>query len=93
VVDLLSREVSIAVPAGTGLPGDSEYIGVLNRNLWRAAAGELSPAQAMGETADAWELITERHGREGQIAQWKAFKMLCPDELGLTLEKPVARVE
>jgi multiple sugar transport system substrate-binding protein len=93
VVDLLSREVSIAVPAGTGLPGDSEYIGVLNRNLWRAAAGELSAAQAMAATAEAWEVITERHGRERQIARWKAFKVLCPDELGLTLEKPVARVE
>jgi multiple sugar transport system substrate-binding protein len=90
VVDMLSREASIAVPAGTGLPGDSEYIEVLNRNLWRAAAGEVSAAQAMAATAEAWELITERHGRESQIARWKAFKVLCPDELGITLEKPVA---
>jgi multiple sugar transport system substrate-binding protein len=61
------------LPPGTGIPGDSEYLEVLNANLTAAARGDLSAAQAMRDTSVAWEAITERLGRPAQIAHWKAF--------------------
>lgn len=61
------------LPPGTGIPGDSEYLGVLDAMLTAAARGEITPAEAMRKAAAAWEAITERLGRESQIAHWKAF--------------------
>jgi multiple sugar transport system substrate-binding protein len=62
------------LPPGTGIPGDSEYLGELDAYLTAAARGEISPAEAMRATAEAWESITERLGRASQIAHWKSFK-------------------
>jgi multiple sugar transport system substrate-binding protein len=80
-LDVLEAELAHAAPSGTGLPGDSEYLGALSRNIWLAARGELSPEQAMARTAREWEAITERYGRAGQIAHWRAFRKLYPTAL------------
>jgi multiple sugar transport system substrate-binding protein len=77
-LDVLKDELPIVAPSGTGLPGDSEYIGALNANLWLAAGGKVTPKEAMTRTAKAWEAITERLGREKQIAHWRAVKSLYP---------------
>ena len=66
-------EWEIALPPGTGTPGDGDYLDVLDRHLWLAARGELSPAEAMKRTALAWEKITEQRGREQQIGFWRTF--------------------
>ncbi|WP_428623422.1 ABC transporter substrate-binding protein [Sedimenticola sp.] len=66
------------VPAGTGLPGDDEYIAALNQNLWRAAKGELTAATAMANTAQEWERITDRYGREKQMHYWRQSHQLYP---------------
>jgi len=79
-LDVLKAELPIVAPSGTGLPGDSEYLGALNENLWLAAAGKQTPKEAMAKTAREWEAITERHGRAQQIARWQAFKRLYPSE-------------
>ncbi|MCW8884028.1 MAG: extracellular solute-binding protein [Motiliproteus sp.] len=70
VLDLVRDSIDQVIPAGTGLPGDEAYIGALNHNLYRAANGEISAEQAMGETAAAWQQITELYGREKQIRRW-----------------------
>jgi len=62
------------LPPGTGIPGDSEYLDVLNANLTAAARGELTAGEAMRRTSDAWEQITDRLGREQQARHWKAFQ-------------------
>jgi multiple sugar transport system substrate-binding protein len=77
-LDLLRSELPYTAPSGTGLPGDSEYVGALAHNIWLAARGQLSPKEAMARTAREWEAITEQYGRSKQIAHWQAFKKLYP---------------
>ncbi len=77
-LDQLESQVDLAVPAGTGLPGDAEYIRALSENLWLAAQGKLSAREAMVKTAAQWEAITEKYGRQNQIEFWRSFKGKYP---------------
>jgi multiple sugar transport system substrate-binding protein len=79
VLAVLGHSLADVVPAGTGLPGDDEYIAVLNQQLWRAAKGELSAAVAMEKTAEAWNRITDRYGRDKQIRYWRQIRELYPN--------------
>ena len=79
VLDMLPGQFDIAVPAGTGLPGDAEYIQALSRNLWRAAKGKISAETAMAQTAAQWEEITDKYGRRRQMRYWRLFKEKFPD--------------
>lgn len=72
-LQVFKGEWEIALPPGTGMPGDGEYLDVLDRHLWLAARGELSAAEAMKRTAQAWEKITEQRGRERQLGYWRTF--------------------
>lgn len=78
VLDVALKEIPVTVPAGTGLPGDREYIAALNKNLFLAAKGEQSAQEAMRVTAQEWDQITERYGREQQIKYWLKMKALFP---------------
>ncbi len=78
LIDIFSNQLDIAVPAGTGLPGDTEYFSVLNENLRRAATGAITAAQAMQLTATSWEVITEKYGRKQQIDYWQIFTRYFP---------------
>jgi multiple sugar transport system substrate-binding protein len=62
------------LPPGTGLPGDSEYLQVLDANLTAAARREIGAEEAMRRTAAAGERITDRLGRAAQIRHWQAFQ-------------------
>ena len=66
-------EWDVALPPGTGVPGDGEYLAALDRHLWLAAKGELSAADAMRRTAQEWERITDRRGRAKQIEWQRTF--------------------
>jgi multiple sugar transport system substrate-binding protein len=77
-IDVLSSEVPKAVPGGTGLPGDAEYLKALNENLWQAAAGRLTPREAMRRTSREWDAITNRLGRAQQVAHWREVLKLYP---------------
>lgn len=66
-------EWDVALPPGTGLPGDGDYLATLDRHLWLAARGEFTAAEAMKRTAVEWEKITEQRGREKQIGYWRSF--------------------
>lgn len=72
-LNVFKGEWEIALPPGTGMPGDGDYLDVLDRHLWLAARGELSAAEAMKRTALAWEKITEQRGRERQLGFWRTF--------------------
>ena len=80
-LESLEQHLKIAVPAGTGLPGDHEYIAALNKYLWAAAKGELTAQEAMDQTAGQWDQITEKHGRDKQIAYWRAFRKKFPETI------------
>lgn len=77
-LEVLRHDFPLAVPSGTGLPGDAQYLAALDQNLWLAARKEIPPREAMARTAREWEAITERLGRASQIAHWKAFKQRYP---------------
>jgi multiple sugar transport system substrate-binding protein len=79
-LDSLAEQLKNVVPAGTGLPGDAEYIDALSRNLWLAAAGTLSASEAMRTTAEQWEKITESYGREKQKGYWRVFREKFPQQ-------------
>jgi len=78
LIDIICNQLSIAVPAGTGIPGDTEYFSVLNENLRRAATGAITAAQAMQLTATSWEVITEKYGRKQQLEHWRMFSQYFP---------------
>ena len=72
-LSVFAREWSVAVPAGMGLVDESEYVSVLDHQLWLAARGEITPAEAMKRTSREWERLTGRIGRARQIASLRAF--------------------
>lgn len=74
----LEEQFATAVPSGTGLPGDAEYIQALTHNLWLAAQGKSTAQEAMAHTAAQWEQITDKHGRHSQIQYWQRFKTKFP---------------
>lgn len=70
---VFANEWNVALPPGTGLPSDSEYLDVLDHHLWLAARGDLTAAEAMRRTAAEWERITTRVGREKQRQALRVF--------------------
>ena len=70
---MFASEWAIALPPGTGLPGDGEYLEILDQHLWEAASGKISAAEAMRHTASDWEKVTQRRGRDLQLPWLKIF--------------------
>ncbi len=82
---VFSKEWAIALPPGTGLPGDGDYLNALDQRLWEAASGKVSAAEAMKRTAQDWEKITQRRGREKQLPWLRQF------ETGFAASEPAAK--
>jgi multiple sugar transport system substrate-binding protein len=54
------------------IPGAGEYYKVFDEFAYKAVSGELKPKQALDAAAAEWEKITDRLGRDKQIAFYKA---------------------
>jgi len=54
------------------IPGAGEYYQVFDTFVARAVSGELKPQRALDLAAAEWEKITDRLGREKQIAYYRA---------------------
>ena len=54
------------------ITGTAEYQQTLDAELARALKGEISAQEALDNAAKAWEEITNRLGRENQLAQYRA---------------------
>lgn len=78
VLDTVESDLAHTVPAGTGLPGDTEYISALNEQLFLAAQGRVSPEKAMREVERSWQNITEKYDRKQQEAIWLKVRALYP---------------
>lgn len=76
---VFAKEWNIAVLPGTGLPGDGEYIDALNHNLWLAASGKQTATEAMRRTAQEWDKVTQRHGRDKLLPWLKIFNAGAAD--------------
>jgi multiple sugar transport system substrate-binding protein len=51
--------------------GSAEYLQVLDVEVSRALAGEVSAQEALDNIAASWEEITDRLGRQGQLEQYR----------------------
>lgn len=72
-LEVFRSEWLIALPPGTGLPGDGDYLDALDRNLWLAARGQITAKESMRRTAQEWEKITQQRGRDRQLPWLKTF--------------------
>jgi multiple sugar transport system substrate-binding protein len=52
--------------------GSAEYLSVLDVEVSRALAGEISSQEAMDNVAAGWDDITNRLGRESQLEQYRS---------------------
>jgi multiple sugar transport system substrate-binding protein len=52
--------------------GSAEYLNVLDVEVSRALAEEISPQEAMDNVAAGWDEITDRLGRDGQLDQYRS---------------------
>lgn len=79
VLNTVMNDLPHTVPAGTGLPGDNEYISALNEQIYLAAKGAKSAEAAMQATAEQWQKITDKYGRENQQKIWAGVRQQYPD--------------
>lgn len=77
-LEALAASIDKTTFAGTGLPGDAEYMDSLNKNLLQAAKGEITAEEAVQKTSREWDEITDRYGRNKQIQHWKNQIELYP---------------
>ena len=54
------------------ITGSAEYLQTLDVEIARAVAGEVTPQEALDNVAKQWNEITERLGRDNQLAQYRA---------------------
>lgn len=54
------------------IPGAGEYYKAFDEFAYKAVSGEMKPRQALDAAAAEWERITDRLGRDKQIAYYKA---------------------
>ncbi len=54
------------------IPGTFEYWDILDKNLSAAMSGTKNAKQALDDTAQAWEGVTERIGRDKQLKDYQA---------------------
>ncbi len=65
------------------IPGAGEYYKVFDEAAYKAVSGELKPRQALDAAAAEWEKITDRLGREKQIAYYKASLNVRRSDAGM----------
>jgi multiple sugar transport system substrate-binding protein len=54
------------------IPGSAEYFSTLDVEVARALSGEISAQEALDNAAAEWEAITDRRGRDDQLALYRA---------------------
>jgi multiple sugar transport system substrate-binding protein len=63
------------------LRGANQYLDNLNLNLQQGFSGRKSPEQALKDTADEWQKITDRIGRGLQIDAWRSHRNSYPEQI------------
>lgn len=52
--------------------GSAEYLSILDTEIARALVGEITSQEALDNVAAQWNAVTDRLGREDQLAQYRA---------------------
>lgn len=80
VLKTVMSDLPNTVPAGTGLPGDTEYISLLNEQIYLAAKGDKTAAEAMATVDSGWRMITQKYGVENQKKIWADVRQGYPGQ-------------
>ena len=80
--DKLKEIIPHTAPPILAIRGAREYTQALDNNLQKALTKQISPEQAMANTAAAWEKTTNRLGRAKQIAAIRANRAAWPTITG-----------
>ncbi|MCP4595499.1 extracellular solute-binding protein [Neptuniibacter sp.] len=80
VLNTVQQDLPHTVPAGTGLPGDTEYISILNKQIFLAASGVKTAQEAMRDVAAGWQDVTNKYGRESQKVIWHEIRKNYPGQ-------------
>ena len=80
--DKLKEIIPHTAPPILAIRGAREYTQALDNNLQKALTKQISPEQAMANTAAAWEKTTNRIGRAKQIAAIRANRAAWPTITG-----------
>ena len=78
VVDTLQSSIELAIPAGTGLPGNADFLNSLNEALGQASEGRLTPEQVVGRVQTRWESLVKEAGPEKLLPFWLEQGALYP---------------
>jgi multiple sugar transport system substrate-binding protein len=70
-VDNLQNTIEHSVPC-INITGNNDYIQALDNNIQAVVTGGKTPEKAMQDAAAEWEKITDRIGRDKQIAALQA---------------------
>jgi ABC-type glycerol-3-phosphate transport system substrate-binding protein len=68
---LIQSLSTTAVRPTVRIPNASQYMEELDKRVLAAIAGDLTPQEALTETARAWDAITQRVGRRKQTNAWR----------------------
>lgn len=77
-MDVLGATTPGTAPSIAGLQGANEYIQALDVTWLKGLSGQLSPEDTMSTVESEWNKITDRIGRDQQIAAWTAAKDAWP---------------
>jgi multiple sugar transport system substrate-binding protein len=80
--DKLKQVIPHTAPPILAIRGAREYTQALDQNLQKALTKQISPEQAMANTAKAWDKITNRIGRDKQIKAIRANRAAWPKVVG-----------
>jgi multiple sugar transport system substrate-binding protein len=78
ILQNFEQNASMCAPVVSGIRGCFEYNTTLSRNLHATMSGTMDPTECMERTAEEWNDITERIGREKQVEAWKDFMKTYP---------------
>jgi multiple sugar transport system substrate-binding protein len=70
-LDIYQQTIAINFPE-LRIPGTAEYYDALDVNVQKALSGEISAQEALDATAATWNEITDKFGREDQMAVYRA---------------------
>jgi multiple sugar transport system substrate-binding protein len=69
VIDVMQETLEQGVP-DLQIPGQDEYVKVADAEISGALSGTKSAQQALDDAAAEWNNITDRLGRDQQLAYW-----------------------
>jgi multiple sugar transport system substrate-binding protein len=79
-MEVLLASLQVSIPEVI-LVGGLEYMDLLDKEVQAGLRGLKTADKALSDAAERWEEVTERYGRDEQLAQWKWLKQYFPQSV------------